>query len=37
MRPYGKSPYELVFYEAYVLFHTDEQQRRTESPTRPKA
>ena len=36
MRPYGESLHELVLYEAYVLFHTDEQQRRTESPTRPK-
>ena len=36
MRPYGESCHKLVFYETYVLFHSDEQQCRTESPTRSK-
>lgn len=36
MRLYGESCQKLVLYEADVLFHTDEQQCRIESPARPK-
>ena len=36
MRPYGESRYKLVFKEADLLIYTDEQQRRAESPNRPK-